>query len=118
MAVIDVLPAVQVEMTVDDVALKEYKDPDLEEKDERTTTQYVEAASGQVFEVRCMVAANFKYEGNCFHIIIYADGTRIDGWFMEKGYGAQTVVSKGYNPGDGAIRKYRFADLDIGVEAS
>jgi hypothetical protein len=46
MAISEYLPGVVVDVQVNGTSLKEYQDPELEEQ-QRTTTRYVEAESGQ-----------------------------------------------------------------------
>lgn len=114
MAIIDASPGVEVEMIVDDLPLKEYEDSEIDEEDERTTTRFVEAMSSQVFGIRCKLLPNFKYEGNGVGFSLSADGTFVDGRFIMKD-SLQTVISKGYQAGQGDVRKYRFAELETGT---
>jgi hypothetical protein len=111
MAVIDILPGVKVEVTVKGGALKEYEDPDIEEE-ERTVTRYIEAVSGQVFEISAIVLPNFKFKGNRISFQYFVDSTRIENISIKKNERDRNAISEGCDPGDGQIRKYRFATLE------
>ncbi|EME38589.1 hypothetical protein DOTSEDRAFT_29615 [Dothistroma septosporum NZE10] len=83
MAIIDNLPGVEVTVVAGGTALEEYIDKDTEEKP-RTITRYVEAVSGQHFEVHINVAQGTKIKGDDLRFDIYMDGTRVDGPILSK----------------------------------
>ena len=113
MAVIDVLPGVEVSITVKGDALTEYHDDHLED-DEQTTTRYIEAVSGTIFVVQISLKKDFVFAGNCVECTIYVDGTWADGPFISKGE-SHTRISKGIDVDGGTkVKKYRFATLETG----
>ena len=113
MAIIDILPGVQVEITVHGSALKEYADPDLEEED-RSVTRYVEAMSGQTFEIVFTVLPNFEFKGDCIGFIVVADGLRVSGRMISKDSEKRQTKSLGYDRNRGELQRFRFASIETG----
>ena len=113
MAICDDLPGVQVTVTVGGNDLKEYRDAELEEEP-RTTTCYIEAASGQTFAVSIAAEDTVKFSDDalCFHVSV--DGQMMSGHLIFKHSLQYSVTSEGRKGPDGQLRKYRFASLEIG----
>ena len=107
MAVSDDLPGVEVEIVVKGKALKEYKEEHIEE-DERTTTRYIEATSGQEFAIRMKLRSSFKFKGDCIAFYIGADGQSVDGIIISEEDRKHKRVSEGREEDGGFVRKYRL----------
>jgi hypothetical protein len=99
---------------VDNAALEEQEDPDLEEEDYSTTTCFIEAKLVQTFSIMCTILPNFKFEGRCIGFCFYANGTYIDGRLIKRVGEKRVVHSVGYETKNGQIRGYCFSDLEIG----
>ena len=113
MAISDILPGVKIEIIVNGAALKEYED-DTVNDEERTVTRYVEAASGQVFEVLIEVSPAFKFEGERVRFQIHADGVCVDSPLIAKSAFNVTRLSEGREVAGGKVKRYRFASLETG----
>lgn len=113
MAIIDDLPGVKIEVTVEGVAREEHTDPDVAE-DERTITRYIEAATGQEFVVNIELLPDFEFKGTCVAFEVSIDGRQVDSPTLTKSSTFRTISSKGVELAGGMIRKYRFADLETG----
>ena len=116
MAVIDDLPGVKVEITIEDNSLAEHVENGLVE-DERTLTRYIEAVSDQQFEVYIELLPNFDYKGDCIAFVVTVDGKQTDALMLLKTSGFRSIKSKGVEVAGGLIHKYRFADLETGKSA-
>lgn len=79
MAISELMPGVDVCIKVDGQALREYEDNDTEDED-RTVMRYIEAVSGQVFELQIEVKQNFKFFGDVLSFDVHVDGSeKLDG---------------------------------------
>lgn len=119
MAVSDVLPGVEVTIVSGNAKLKEYEDDDIElEGQERTITRYVEAVSGQEFEIHWRVDESVEFLGDCMTFHIYVDGQRVmkryttDREVERRGFSLKRC--KGYEVSATETRRFCFAGLDIG----
>ncbi|KAK5710576.1 hypothetical protein LTR15_012905 [Elasticomyces elasticus] len=74
MVTTDLLPGIAFSVTVNGQALEEYEDHDQEPED-RKVIRYVEACSGQTFEIRTTAQKGFKTSGGCLAMDIYIDGS-------------------------------------------
>jgi cytochrome c oxidase assembly protein Cox11 len=92
MAVIDILPGVEVEVVVGETALKEYEDSDTEEE-ECTVTRYIEVQPGQTFAILCKVLPEFDFIGDCICFDFYVDGQKIEGKIVKKEGGRRQATS-------------------------
>lgn len=110
MAVIDVLPGVEVTVDVDGNPLKEYEDRD-EEEPEKTITRYVEAQSGKKFSIRVKCSKECKFKGDSITFRFYADGTNADAIVLEKT--SPDYVCQGFES-HGRTSKFRFSTLETG----
>ena len=117
MAITDVVPGVEVAITVRGNDLKEYRDNELDEE-VSTTTRYVEAASGQTFEVRLKVKPNFRFLGDTLAFEILVDGNWMETPLIDKqqcgGLGYQRII-RGVTTSARTLRRFQFATLDPGA---
>lgn len=113
MAINDILPGVTVEVTVNDLALREHQDHDLEEED-RTVTRYIEATSGQVFAIRLHLDPSFAFLSNCLVCEVSVDGGAVESPILREGK-PRTRTSQGRTSECGKrVSKYRFTSLETG----
>ena len=116
MAISDDLPGIEVAITVDEADLKEYRDPDLDE-DERTTTRYIEATSGQAFAIRIKVSRKFKFAGDTLAFRIRVDGRKV-GYPLVSSYrcrfASYELVERGCRVSETKTRRFEFSSLETG----
>ncbi len=116
MVVTDDIPGLEVTVTVNDEALKEYHETGLDEG-ERMTTRYIEAVSGQQFAIKMRVDDSFLFKGNCISFHVYVDGQRAHAPFIKKITRTHGRISEGQNTNHGTkVKRYRFASLETGKE--
>lgn len=116
MAVIDVLPGVNVCIEIDEQALKEYEDTDEEDPSE-TVTRYVEAQSKKVFKIKCAVERDAKcFQGTDLAFYVTADGTYAAGALIPKSecQGAPYVrYIEGLRRSEHTVQPFVFSELEI-----
>lgn len=115
MAVIDILPGVQIELKANGTALKEYEDHNPKEG-VRTVTRYVEVISGQEFVVSIKLLPNFVFRSDCVLFDLHADGGFTDTVAIGRAQfdsGGTSFESQGRTSGDW-LQRYRFATLETG----
>ena len=113
MAINDIMPGVKVEVFVNGQALTEHTDKDLD-NDERTITRYIEAISGEEFEIRVELDEEFKFKGNCLSWDVFADGQLLTEHTVRAASKKRCGISDSINDGDGTKRAFRFASLETG----
>jgi hypothetical protein len=113
MAVIDVLPHVEVTVVVDGQPLTEHIDTDLQEED-RTVTRYTEALSGKVFEVHVNVGGTCKLYGDALQCDIFVDGLKADTVLLQNRWPSHHYISSGKRLGRDKVKEYCFASLETG----
>lgn len=114
MAISDNVPGVKVTVAVDGTDLTEYRDEDLEEE-EGTTTRFIEAKTGQTFEVRITVDRGFHFAGDTLACYVSLDGQWVHTPLIGQDscrFQSHCRTSSGALTGDGMLRKYQFAELE------
>lgn len=117
MAISDDLPGVEVAITVNGQDLREYIDPDLDE-DDRTTTRYIEAASGQAFAIQTKVPKGFKFVANSLVFRMHIDGRWVSGPLVSKEtcrFAAGHTIIEGKRVSDTQLQKFQFGSLETGT---
>ncbi len=115
MAISEHLPDVKVEIRVDGKALKEYQDHDFEEESERTSTRYIEAASGQNFSIVIELLPKFHFRGDSVSFEIHTDGKYTSCSVFRKGTTMHVSERKGPNAVDASNKlRYCFNLLETG----
>lgn len=112
MAIIKLLPGVEVSITVDGSDLKELVNNAAKEPD-RIVTRYIEVKDTQMFGVRVKVAKAFQFKESAliFHILI--DGQLTKGTIVENGDMPKDLTIHGIGAGD-SLSRYRFTSLEVG----
>jgi hypothetical protein len=111
MAISEHLPGIVVDIRVDGTSLKEYQDSTVKE-DQRTTTRYVEAKSGQNFIIHFRCLPEFQFAGDCITFRVCMDGEWMDISLLPKT--KRSATSRGVELPGGMVRKYYFNDLETG----
>ncbi|KAK1057011.1 hypothetical protein LTR74_014470 [Friedmanniomyces endolithicus] len=118
MVAIDLLPGIDISITVAGQALIEHQDSDEEEQD-RTVTRYIEAVSGQVFAVRLTAQKGFKSRGDGLSFYIHVDGTEnVDTAVYRKALcklSGMAYTSQGRQEAS-EVKRYCFATLETTSE--
>lgn len=115
MSVIDALTGVEVSITTNDIALKEYKDDELD--DPGTKTVYIESASNQEFAVRLTVKKGTVCQGNSLAFQVSMDGILVKtpialrGDFLHVDYVIRLQAFE--NAGKDLI-PFRFSEIETG----
>ena len=118
MAISEDLPGVEVAVTVGGNDLQEYRDDTIEEED-RTTTRYVEAKSGQEFAIRMKVKKRFGYAAGAdtLSFRITVDGDFIAHPLIDRATTRMQDASRkaeGFQTPEGRLRKCKFTSLETG----
>lgn len=111
MAISDDLPGVKVDITVNNIPLKEYENGGDEE--ERATTKYVESTTGQEFAISIELLPAFEFKGDCIGFRIEADGELLSKPAIARNSLRQYCVIKGLLIDDDQVEKFKFSDIDI-----
>lgn len=118
MAISDLMPGLAVNIKVNGQILKEYNDSDLAAED-RTVTRYIEAVSGDIFEIGLQVEKGFRFFGDALSFDVHVDGSdKVDGPLIrrEKCIGGEhTRISKGCRLPDDQVKLYQFASVKTGM---
>ena len=115
MAVIDELPGVAVKVTVEEKALQEHIDSNVEE-DSRTVTRYIESQSDQKFAICISVAKGFQFRGDCLLFRIWVDGEHAASPLIRKDQCIHANFmehSEGVEQPQNMIQKFRFSNLKM-----
>lgn len=118
MAIIDVLPGVQIQIIANGTALQEYEG---EGKSEgiRTAKRYIEVVPGQKFSVLITLLPEFVFKSNSIMFTIYADGKVADiPLFERRNKDRRSYQCEGREVSGGMIDTFRFAALETGKNAS
>ncbi len=116
MAISEDAPQIEVTITVDGQAVKEYTDSELKDED-RTVNRYIEASSGQIFAVRLSIGRRFKFRSHCVAFQIEVDGKWADSAIIEMSDN-RIRISKGRNADAGTkLQRYRFASFETGEQS-
>lgn len=114
MAISDLLPGLDVSIKVNGQVLREYEGDDIEDE-ERTVTRYVEAVSGDTFEIELKVQQGFDFIGDALGFDIHIDGSeKLDGPLIRSkmcASGEHTRVSQGCRVPGNKVKLYHFAAL-------
>lgn len=110
------LPHVEATIAIGNEALTEHEDPSLSEP-ERTTTRYVESATGATFSVDLKVDKDLEFFGNALLVEVSVDGKLMQSDFI----GRREVVEthdlrythriKGSQSAADEVQDFLFADL-------
>lgn len=117
MAISDDLPGVEVSITQNGQALKEYLDDTLTE-DERTVTRYIEATSDENSELCLKATRGTAFDGDCMGCRVEIDGQRIAEPLLEKSRTKSEdhiAIVEGIGIGGGTVKRFKFACLETGV---
>ena len=114
MAICNGLPGVQVTVTVSGHDLQEYRNEEENEDDGRTTTRYIEAKSGQTFEVSYSVDRHFNFVGDTVAFYEHVDGHLMSAPLLFISDAPYSGSSLGRKEKDGRLRRYQFASLEVG----
>lgn len=115
MAILDILPGVEVAITVNGENLQEYTEPDAQEE-ERVVTKYIEAETGAQFAFKIKVPQGFQFKGDALSIICSADGSMIseNTCIEEKSRGEEYgFLVDAIHSRDGSSKPLRFETLGI-----
>ncbi|TKA68034.1 hypothetical protein B0A55_08372 [Friedmanniomyces simplex] len=119
MVAIDLLPGIDISIKVAGQALTEHEDHD-EEQPDRTATRYIEAVSGQVFEIHITAQKGFRSGGDALSFYIHVDGSKpIDAPLVRNTaciIGTHTHTSQGSRQNAREVKRYRFATLGTASE--
>lgn len=116
MAISDDVPGLEICIVGDGRTLVEYEDKDITEE-ERTTTRFVQATSGQHFAILFNVAKGTNFKGDSLCCEIKIDGTVVKRHLLNKAYFRDKDYSsslKGCEAPGEMIRKFSFASLETG----
>lgn len=119
MAISELLPGIEVVVTVDGKGLQEYPDDDAE-AEERTTTSYIEAMTGKHFGIRVTTKSDFQLHGDALMVVFKVDGFKSDSFVVHREdmtVSSSTWSSRG-SWSTGELRKYQFSAVQIGRWAS
>ncbi|KAK0937568.1 hypothetical protein LTR29_010901 [Friedmanniomyces endolithicus] len=115
MVAVDLLPGIDISITVAGQALLEHEDHDEEQQD-RTTTRYVEAVSGQIFEVRITAQKGFRSGGDMLSFRIHVDGSKAINIPALRNsacsFNSYVHISQGCRQNRSEVRRYCFATLE------
>lgn len=112
MAINEALPGVEITITVAGQPLQEYTEADVDEEP-GTVTRYIEATSGQVFEIKVKVDRNAVLKGSHLEFQFYVDGKWIDGVLENRVH--RPYSCKGCEIASGVMRLCRFDVLETGM---
>lgn len=117
MAIIDVLPGVEVTIVCDGEPIKEHTDEDLEEEP-RTVIRYVEAKSDQNFGVSIKVKQGTTFLGETLAFEIKVDGGFIVHPTVSKPNCLRRdyiAIREGQPLPNGKVRPFQFTSLETGT---
>ena len=69
-----IIKKIKATVEINDVALKEYKDPAETCKNDTKSVRYIEVPSSAIFKIRVKFAQNFKPQWNSVCARVYVDG--------------------------------------------
>ncbi|KAF2480192.1 hypothetical protein BDY17DRAFT_33815 [Neohortaea acidophila] len=118
MAISDDIPGVDVAIVVNGKPLQEHKDSILVEE-ERTVTRYIEAVSGQSFEVRMTTNRQTRFKGDSLAFTIFMDGKEAESALMSKeACRSRRAVRtmKGAEIATGFVKKFFFSALETAAD--
>lgn len=114
MAVLDILPGVEVAVTVNGLPLKEYTDHDQEEPT-NTVTRYIEAVSGTEFAINFKAAQSTVFKGDCLTAKVFMDGHKVSSTLLKQSRcckrGASGRIDYTRISAD-KCRKFKFSSLE------
>lgn len=114
MVVSEALPGLEITITVNGIPLYEHRDPnEAADVESRTTTRYLEVASGQVFAISITASPHFQYEGDCIAFEIKADGELVADPMIRQTDIEQAFISEGPALASGKVNKYTFVDIEL-----
>lgn len=108
-----VIKGIHVSVQADGEPLEERQDTSIVENDVSEMTRYIEAKSGQPFEIHMLTPQEDQFEGNIIAQDIYVDNKLIETVLHQKGSPLDKEVCKGLTL-PGGIRFFRFSDVAIG----
>lgn len=118
MAISDQLPGLEVTVTQNGQAIHEHIYDEVVEEP-RTKTRYIEAQSGQNFEICLRLAQGTNFQGDSLECRIFVDGTWVRTPLLLKRdtrFAALVEVTEGVKAQqDLLLRKFRFAGLQTGL---
>ncbi|KAK0247167.1 hypothetical protein LTS09_017689 [Friedmanniomyces endolithicus] len=118
MVAVDLLPGIDISITVAGQALTEHEDHDEEQQD-RTAIRYIEAVSGQIFEVRIAAQKGFRSGGDVLSFQVHVDGSKVvDEPLLRNSdcISGDHVIASAGSQSSASVRRYRFAALGIASE--
>ncbi|EME38588.1 hypothetical protein DOTSEDRAFT_39561 [Dothistroma septosporum NZE10] len=113
MAITSSTPTITTCVKVNNASLQEYTNPATTDSG-TTTTRYIEALTGQIFEIHADIAAGTPFVGDCLAFYISVDGKMADPtltFLSGTTHTGSSVVSKGIYTAGNMVRKYRFEEL-------
>lgn len=116
MAIIEVLPGVEITITAGGAALKEYLDQDTTDNS-KTITRYVEAETDQNFSVSIKVNPETRFKAGLLCFEVFIDGNAISSSLVRKKWCKSTAYNlkiDGVPLPRRKVRNFHFADLKTG----
>jgi hypothetical protein len=78
MAILKLVPEIEVTVSVDRVALPEYPDDEADAKlRNRTVSRYIEASTDAHFCVDYTIKPQYRYDSPCLSFDVFVDGVRV-----------------------------------------
>ncbi|TLD18924.1 ATP-dependent RNA helicase [Venturia nashicola] len=113
MAILPGFPGLEADILVNDIARKEYIDPDsLDEDSPNTVTTYIEAEADVSFVVQLRRDHRFKYRSNELCCIVSLDGKKVRHLLLKDntavGYNAVSIDASYYENDMGSFKKKFF----------
>ncbi|KAK3112409.1 hypothetical protein LTR53_011356 [Teratosphaeriaceae sp. CCFEE 6253] len=120
MVAVDILPGIDVTIRINGQPLSEHEDPD-EEQEDRTVTRYVQAVSGQIFDICISARKDFRSAGDALSFHIHTDGSPkavdvplvLNTACRTRNY---TRISRGCLQGANMVKRYRFAAFETSTQ--
>lgn len=110
MAVIEAIPGVAITVQVAGRPLKEWPD-DNEDPRHHAVVRYVEAVSGQEFDIKVQVQDEAVFQENSLTFHVHIDGQRTQSFTSWPG-GRKVTIFRGIRDAT-SMRRYRFSNLQI-----
>jgi hypothetical protein len=113
MAILPGFPGLEADILVNDVARKEYPDPETSNEDSPSSvTTYIEAEEGAKFVVQLRRDHRFKYRANELCWSVRLDGKMVRSTLIKDGtepfYGKSTIEDTRYQTDNGCFIKHFF----------
>ena len=123
MAVLESLPGIEVSITIDGVALHEYRDPDdnqnsaaSEHRASKTVSQYVEVSTGKEFCIQLSVGNPYKFDCSSLAFELCVDSKSVVSQCLTKRrylklHSHWTLSIRGIESSGNIFKPFKFAEI-------